>query len=80
MGTHSRTRVLGRLSEDTMKKIAIAAALTLAATTAFAGGMSEPVMAPEVVAEVVETATTGSSSSTLTIAALLVALLALGGS
>lgn len=29
-----------------MKKIALAAALTLSATTAFAGGMAEPVMEP----------------------------------
>lgn len=29
-----------------MKKIVLAAALSLAATTAFAGGMAEPVMAP----------------------------------
>lgn len=34
-----------------MKKIALAAALSLAASTAFAGGMAEPVMEPEVVVE-----------------------------
>jgi len=32
-----------------MKKIALAAALSLAATSAFAGGMAEPVMEPAVV-------------------------------
>jgi len=32
-----------------MKKIALAAALSLAATTAFAGGVVEPVMEPEFV-------------------------------
>jgi hypothetical protein len=32
-----------------MKKLALAAALTLAASTAFAGGMVEPVMEPEIV-------------------------------
>ena len=32
-----------------MKKLALAAALTVAASTAFAGGMAEPVMEPEVV-------------------------------
>jgi len=32
-----------------MKKIALAAALTLAATSSFAGGMVEPVTEPEVV-------------------------------
>jgi len=34
-----------------MKKIALAAALSLAATTAFAGGMAEPMMEPEVIVE-----------------------------
>ncbi len=34
-----------------MKKIALAAALSVAATTAFAGGMAEPVMEPEVITE-----------------------------
>jgi hypothetical protein len=32
-----------------MKKLALAAALTLAASTALAGGMVEPVMEPEIV-------------------------------
>ncbi len=32
-----------------MKKIALAAALTLSATTAFAGGIAEPMVEPEVV-------------------------------
>ena len=32
-----------------MKKFALAAALTLAATSSFAGGMAEPVTEPEVV-------------------------------
>lgn len=34
-----------------MKKIALATALTLAATSAFAGGIAEPVMEPEPVAK-----------------------------
>ncbi|MGL4278747.1 MAG: hypothetical protein ACRCS0_00140 [Albidovulum sp.] len=34
-----------------MKKLALAAAVSLAASTAFAGGMAEPVMEPEVVVE-----------------------------
>lgn len=34
-----------------MKKIVLAAALSFAATTAFAGGMAEPVMEPAPVAE-----------------------------
>ena len=38
-----------RKLEVTMKKIALAAALSVAATTAFAGGMAEPVMEPAVV-------------------------------
>ncbi|WP_095587782.1 hypothetical protein [Actibacterium ureilyticum] len=34
-----------------MKKLALAAALSVAATTAFAGNMAEPVMEPEVIVE-----------------------------
>ncbi|SIO49194.1 hypothetical protein SAMN05444722_2642 [Rhodovulum sp. ES.010] len=34
-----------------MKKIALAAALSVAATSAFAGGYSEPVMEPEIIVE-----------------------------
>ena len=57
-----------------MKKIALAAAFGLAASTAFAGNMSEPVMemAPVVVME--ETA--GSSSAGLIIPLILIALVA----
>ena len=44
-----------------MKKIALATALSLAATSAFAGGVVEPVMEPEVVA----TKTTSSSGGIL---------------
>jgi hypothetical protein len=40
-----------------MKKIALAAALSLAATSVFAGGPVEPIMAPEVIVE--ETGTSG---------------------
>ena len=43
-----------------MKKIALAAALSLAASTAFAGGMAQPIVEP---APVVEAATTNSSSA-----------------
>ena len=34
-----------------MKKLALAAALSVTASTAFAGGMAEPVMEPEVVVQ-----------------------------
>jgi len=34
-----------------MKSIALAAALSIAATSAFAGAMTEPVMEPEVIVE-----------------------------
>jgi hypothetical protein len=37
--------------EVNMKKVALAAVLSLAATTAMAGGMAEPVMEPEVIVE-----------------------------
>jgi hypothetical protein len=43
-----------------MKKFALAAALTLAASTAFAGGMAQPVVEPT---PVVEVATNNSSSA-----------------
>ena len=44
-----------------MKKFALAAALTLAASTAFAGGMATPVMEPTpVVAQVTKTSSSGS--------------------
>ena len=43
-----------------MKKIALAAAITLTASTAFAGGMNQPVVEP---APVVDTTTTTSSSN-----------------
>jgi hypothetical protein len=49
-----------------MKKLALAAALSVAATTAFAGGMAEPVMEPEVVVE-----ETGSSNGGLLVPLLL---------
>ncbi|SEM47830.1 hypothetical protein SAMN04488103_101260 [Gemmobacter aquatilis] len=44
-----------------MKKLALAAALSVAASTAFAGGMVEPVMEPEVV----EAATSSSSGGVI---------------
>ena len=44
-----------------MKKLALAAALTVAASTAFAGGMVEPVMEPEVV----EAATSSSAGGVI---------------
>ena len=63
-----------------MKKLAIAAVFATAASTAFAGGMSEPMMVPEVVAEVVETASTGSSGAGLIVPLILVALIAAAAS
>lgn len=43
-----------------MKKIALAAALSLAASTAFAGGMAQPIVEP---APMVDTTTHNSSSN-----------------
>ncbi len=37
--------------EDKMKKLALAAALSVAASTAFAGNISEPIVEPEVIVE-----------------------------
>ena len=58
-----------------MKKIALAAALSLAASTAFAGGTVEPVMVPEVVAPA-----TSSSNGGLLIPLLLLLVLAAAAS
>ena len=55
-----------------MKKIALAAALSLAASTAFAGGTVEPIMVPDVVTP----AATSSSNGGLLIPLLLLLVLA----
>jgi tetrahydromethanopterin S-methyltransferase subunit C len=44
-------REKGRILEDTMKKLALAAALSLVATGAIAGGVAQPVIDPVVVVE-----------------------------
>ena len=54
-----------------MKKLALAAALSVVATTSFAGGMAEPVMEPEVVK-----ANTSSSAGGLVVPLLLLVVLA----
>lgn len=58
-----------------MKKLALAAALSVAATTAFAGGMAEPVMEPEVVE-----AATSSSAGGIVVPLLLLVLIAAAAS
>lgn len=58
-----------------MKKVALAAALSLAATTAFAGNMAEPVMEPEVVVE-----DTSSSSGGILVPLFLLVMLAAAAS
>lgn len=55
-----------------MKKLALAAALSVAATTAFAGGIAEPVMEPEVIVE----DTSSSSGGGLVVPLLLLVLVA----
>lgn len=55
-----------------MKKIALAAALSLAATAAVAGGLSEPIIEPEVI----EQSTTGSAAGILVPIFLLLAVAA----
>ena len=59
-----------------MRKIALATALSLATTSAFAGGMAEPMMEPEVVAK-----QTSSSAAGIIVPLLLLVLIvvALGG-
>ena len=49
----------GKFLEDNMKSIALAAALSLAATSAFAGAMSEPVMEPVVMEEHTSSSSSG---------------------
>lgn len=49
----------GRILEDTMKKLALAAAISVAATSAFAGGMAEPVLEPVVIVEDTSTSAGG---------------------
>ncbi|WP_435257125.1 hypothetical protein ACSBLW_13435 [Thioclava sp. FR2] len=58
-----------------MKKLALAAVLTVAATTAFAGGMAEPVMEPEIVE-----AATSSSAGGVIVPLLLLLLIAAAAS
>lgn len=54
-----------------MKKLALAAALTVAASTAFAGGMAEPTVEPEVIE-----AGTSSSAGGIVVPLLLLAVVA----
>ena len=54
-----------------MKKVALAAALSFAATTAFAGTMEEPIVEPEVIVE-----DTSSSAGGILVPLLFVALVA----
>jgi hypothetical protein len=56
-----------------MKKLALAAALSLASSTAFAGGMAEPVMTP---APVVAVTKTSSSAGGLVVPLLLLLVIA----
>ena len=58
-----------------MKKLVLAAAMTLSATAALAGGMAEPVMEPEVVE-----AATSSSSAGIIVPLLLLLLIAAAAS
>ena len=58
-----------------MKKLALAAVLTVAASTAFAGGMAEPVMDPAVVE-----ATTSSSAGGIVVPLLLLLVVAAAAS
>jgi hypothetical protein len=57
--------------ENKMKKVALAAALSLATTSAFAGGAVEPMMEPEVVAK-----ETSSSSQGILIPLFMLVLIA----
>ena len=61
------------LEDSTMKKIALAAALSVAASTAFAGNMSAPTMEAPII---VEEAKAASSSSNIIVPLLILAVLA----
>jgi hypothetical protein len=72
--------ILNRLTlchtlEKIMKKLVLAATVSLAATSAFAGGMAEPVMEPAVVE-----AQTSSSSGGIVVALLLLLVIAAAAS
>ena len=60
------------LEDSTMKKIALAAALSVAASTAFAGNMSAPTMEAPIIVEEAKAA----SSSNIIIPLLILAVLA----
>ena len=63
-----------RILEDiTMKKIALAAALSVSASTAFAGNMEAPMMEAPII---VEEAVAGSSSSGIIVPLLILAVVA----
>lgn len=53
-----------------MKKLALAAALSVAATTAFAGGLDEPIIEPAIIVE-----ETGSSTGGILVPILLLILI-----
>jgi len=61
-----------------MKKIVLAAAMVSFAGVAFAGGMSEPVMEPTIVTDVVET--TAGTSGGVIVPLLILALIGLAAS
>ena len=64
----------GLILEDiTMKKIALAAALSVSASTAFAGNMEAPIMEAPII---VEEAKAASSSSNIIVPLLILAVLA----
>jgi hypothetical protein len=58
-----------------MKKLALAAALTVVASASFAGGLAEPVMEPEIVA-----AATSSSAGGIVVPLLLLLVIAAAAS
>ena len=62
-----------------MKKLVLAATVSLADTTAFAGGMGEPIMEPQMEPAIVETQTS-SSSGGVVVALLLLLVIAAAAS
>ena len=59
-----------------MKKLVLAAALSIVATGAFAGGLEEPVMEPEIVVEEASSSSDGGILVPLTLLVIVAAVLA----
>lgn len=76
LGARRAMCALGEYLEDTMKKLVLAAALTAAASTAFAGNMAEPVIEAPVIVEEASSSSAGGVLVPLIILAVIAAVAA----